>query len=86
MVNHISTTEAEDPNLFVYLATYIPPAGGGSFTAGSGWVGSICYQNNWSVNGGSNNGKGFRASISLWIDSDLQAAEVTSIYYSQLAG
>ena len=75
MIDHISTTETEDPNLFVYLATFVP-SGGGTFTAGSGWVGVTCTPNNANINGGTSNGKGFRASISLWIDSDLQAAEV----------
>merc|ERR1712051_718512 len=56
---------------FVYITWVTPPSGGGSFTVGIAWVGSVCYTNNLSVNGGTNNGKGFRVSINSWVSSDL---------------
>ena len=74
--DHVSTNESEDPNLFVFITHLTPPSGGGSFTVGIAWGGSVCYQDNWNVNGGTNNGKGFRTSINSWVFSDLQLSEV----------
>ena len=78
LVDHISSNEQEDPNLFVYLSHLTPPVGG-LITSGSAWVGTVCVSNDANFNGGTNNGKGFRASISLWLFSDLQCAEVRII-------
>merc|ERR1719495_1479153 len=50
----------------------------GSIVSGSAWVGTVCLSNNLNINGGTNNGKGFRTSISLWLSSDLQCAETVS--------
>jgi len=78
LVNHILNTEqTESPNLFVYLSYYTPT--GGTYTAGSAWVGSVCFSDNAGVNGGSQNGKGFRASVSLrTYKGDLDCAEIVS--------
>ena len=73
---HVNTNESEDPNLFVFITHLTPPSGGGSFTVGIAWGGSVCYQDNWNVNGGTNNGKGFRISINSWVSSDLGLSEV----------
>ena len=62
--------------MFVYITHLTPPSGGGSFTVGIAWVGSLCYSNTMSVNGGSNNGKGFRVSINSWVSSDLGLSRV----------
>ena len=60
---------------------------GGPFAVGVAWKGSLCYDNRYSVDGGSNNGKGFRTSINSWVTSDLGLAIVintltTLFYYS----
>ena len=65
IINEININEQnEDPNLFVYIS-HFTPNGGGTFVAGSGWVGTVCSPS-----------KGHRASISLWTTSDLGCAEV----------
>ena len=74
LVDQIPSNEQEDPDLFVYISYLTPPVFG---TIGSAWVSTVCFSNNLNVNGGTNNGKGFRTSISLWLRSDLQCAEVT---------
>ena len=59
---------------------------GGPFAIGVAWKGSLCYDNRYSVDGGSNNGKGFRTSINSWVTSDLGLAMVmntlTSLFYN----
>ena len=76
LVDHVSNNEPEDANAFVYITHLVPPNGGGSFTVGVAWRGSICFTNNLSINGGSNNGKGFRVSINSWVFSDLGLSRV----------
>ena len=82
LVNHILNTETtESPDLFVYLSYYTPT--GGTYTAGSAWVGSVCFSDTTGVNGGSQNGKGFRASVSLrTYKGDLDCAEVRFKIYN----
>jgi len=77
--NHIINNEStESPNLFVYLSYYTPPPGV-TYTVGSAWVGSVCIADDANVNGGTQNGKGFRASISLKTSKgDLDCAETVS--------
>jgi len=72
---HVDTNESEDPNLFVFITHLNPPSGGGSFTVGIAWGGVVCYPDNINVNGGTNNGKGFRISINSWVSSDLALSE-----------
>ena len=62
----------------------MPPNGGGSFTVGVAWRGSICFTNNLSINGGSNNGKGFRVSINSWVFSDLGLSRVRYTFLNYL--
>ena len=76
LVTYVSQTEPEDADAFVYITHLTPPSGGGSFTVGIAWVGSVCYTNNLSVNGGTNNGKGFRVSINSWVSSDIGLSRV----------
>ena len=73
---HVDTNESEDPNLFVFITHLTPPSGGGSFTVGVAWGGSVCYPDSANINGGTNNGKGFRTSINSWVSSDLGLSEV----------
>ena len=80
--SHVDTNESEDPNLFVFITHLNPPSGGGSFTVGIAWGGVVCYPDNINVNGGTNNGKGFRISINSWVSSDLALSEVKeNIWY-----
>ena len=62
--------------MFVYITHLTPPSGGGSFTVGIAWVGTVCFTNSISINGGTNNGKGFRVSINSWVSSDLGLSRV----------
>ena len=79
---HVDTNESEDPNLFVFITHLNPPSGGGSFTVGIAWGGVVCYPDNINVNGGTNNGKGFRISINSWVSSDMALSEVKeNIWY-----
>jgi hypothetical protein len=71
LVDYVSNVEPEDADAFVYITHLTPPSGGGSFTVGIAWVGSICWTNAYSINGGTNNGKGFKVSINSWVSSDL---------------
>ena len=76
LVDHVAYDEPENADVFVYITHLTPPSGGGSFTVGIAWVGSLCYSNTMSVNGGSNNGKGFRVSINSWVSSDIGLSRV----------
>ena len=76
LVDHVAYVEPENADVFVYITHLVPPSGGGSFIVGVAWVGSICFTNNLSINGGSNNGKGFRVSINSWVFSDLGLSRV----------
>ena len=76
MGNHVITNENEDSNLFVFITQKNPPIGGGEITVGRAWLGSVCEPDNANINGGTNNGKGFRISINSWVFSDLQLSEV----------
>ena len=71
---HVDTNESEDPNLFVFITHLTPP--GGFFTVGIAWEGTVCTPDNANINGGTNNGKGFRISINSWVSSDLGLSEV----------
>ena len=74
--------DPEDPNLFVFITHLNPPSGGGSFTVGIAWGGTVCTPDNANINGGTNNGKGFRTSINSWVSSDLGLSEVKdNIWY-----
>ena len=77
---HVDTNESEDPNLFVFITHLTPPSGGGTFTVGIAWGGTVCIPDNANINGGSNNGKGFRISINSWVSSDLGLSEVKKTY------
>ena len=80
--DHVNANESEDPNVFVFITHLTPPSGGESFTVGIAWGGTVCYPDNLNVNGGTNNGKGFRTSINSWVFSDLQLSEVKdNIWY-----
>jgi len=72
---HVDTNESEDPNLFVFITHLTPPSGGGSFTVGIAWGGVVCVPDGANMNGGTNNGKGFRISINSWVSSDLGLSE-----------
>jgi len=72
---HVDTNESEDANVFVFVTHLTPPSGGGSFTVGIAWRGTLCTPDDANVNGGTNNGKGFRISINSWVFSDLGLAE-----------
>ena len=76
LVDYVSNVETENADVFVYITHLTPPSGGGSFTVGIGWLGTVCFTNNLSVNGVSNNGKGFRVSINSWVSSDLGLSRV----------
>ena len=78
---HVDTNESEDPNVFVFVTHLTPPSGGGSFTVGIAWRGTVCTPDDANVNGGTNNGKGFRISINSWVSSDLGLAEVNQNIY-----
>jgi len=67
--------DPEDPNLFVFITHLTPPSGGGSFTVGIAWGGTVCTPDSDNVNGGTDNGKGFRISINSWVTSDLGLSE-----------
>ena len=56
----------------------------GSYAVGGAWKGSLCYNNSYSVDGGSNNGKGFRTSINAWVTSDLGLASVINTAMPQV--
>ena len=75
--NHVVNVETEDPNVFAFITHLVPP-NFGTYTVGKAWRGSLCYTDNLNVNGGSNNGKGFRTSINSWTSSggDLGLAQV----------
>ena len=75
--NHVLNVETEDPNVFAFITHLVPP-NFGTYTVGKAWRGSLCYTDNLNVNGGSNNGKGFRTSINSWTSSggDLGLAQV----------
>ena len=75
-MNHVANVEPEEANVFVYITHLEPPSGGGSFVVGIAYVGTLCYTNDLSVNGGTNNGKGFRTSINSWVYSDLGLSRV----------
>ena len=83
--NHVITNESEDPNLFVFI-THLnpPPIVGEEITVGRAWPGSVCFADNANINGGTNNGKGFRISINSWVFSDLQLSEVKKNMVSYL--
>ena len=79
---HVDANESEDANLFVFITYLEPPSGGGSFTLGNAWGGTVCVPDNGNLNGGTSNGKGFRTSISTWVSSDLGLSEVKeNIWY-----
>ena len=73
--NHVVNVETEDANVFAFITHLVPPSSG-TYTVGIAWRGSLCYTDNMNVNGGSNNGKGFRSSINSWTFSDLGLARV----------
>ena len=75
-MDHVANVEPEEANVFVYITHLEPPSGGGSFVVGIAYVGTLCYTNDLSVNGGTNNGKGFRTSINSWVYSDLGLSRV----------
>ena len=54
-MGHVANFESEDPNVFVYITHLLPPSGGGSFTVGIAWLGSVCHSS-----------KGHRVSINSW--------------------
>ena len=56
----ITQTESGNSNVYVYVTYLEPPSGGGSFTVGIAWVGTVCFQSYWNINGGTMNGKGYR--------------------------
>ena len=67
--DHVSNNEgSEDADVFVYITHLTPPSGGGSFTVGIAWVGTVCYSDSW--------GKGYRVSINSWVSSDLGLSRV----------
>ena len=74
--NHVITNESEDPNLFVFITHLPPPSPEESLLVGVAWGGSVCTPDSANINGGTNNGKGFRISINSWVFSDLQLSEV----------
>ena len=76
LVDYVAYVEPDEANLFVYITHLVPPSGGGSFTTGVAFRGTICYTNFLSINGGTNNGKGFKASINSWWSSDLGLSRV----------
>ena len=66
--DHVSDNEgSEDADVFVYITHLEPPSGGGSFTVGIAWVGTVCY---------SDYSKGYRVSINSWVSSDLGLSRV----------
>ena len=73
--NHVVNVETEDANVFAFITHLVPPSFG-KYVVGKAWRGSLCYTDNTNVNGGSNNGKGFRSSINSWTFSDLGLARV----------
>ena len=79
---HVDANESDDPNLFVFITYLTPPSGGGSFTVGIAWGGTVCFPDDANINGGTSNGKGFRISINSWVSSDLGLSEVKeNIWY-----
>ena len=58
---------------------------GGPFVVGVAWKGSLCYDNRYGVDGGSNNGKGFRTSINSRVTSDLGLAMVINTLTNPLS-
>ena len=73
---HVDANETEDANLFVFITYLNPPSGGDPFTVGIAWGGTVCTPDNANVNGGTNNGKGFRISINSWVSGDFGLSEV----------
>ena len=78
---HVDANESEDANLFVFI-THLNPSDEEFFTVGNAWGGTVCTPDNANVNGGTNNGKGFRISINSWVSGDLGLSEVKeNIWY-----
>ena len=80
--NHVVNVETEDANVFAFITHLVPPWFG-TYTVGIAWRGSLCYTDNMNVNGGSNNGKGFRSSINSWTFSDLGLARVRHNFHNE---
>ena len=82
--NHVVNVETEDANVFAFITHLVPPSFG-NYVVGKAWRGSLCYTDNTNVNGGSNNGKGFRTSINSWTSSggDLGLARVRHNFHNE---
>ena len=73
---------SEDANLFVFITHHEPPSARTPFNMGAAYIGTVCMPDDANVNGGTNNGIGFRVSINSWVISDLQLTEVKeNIWY-----
>ena len=49
---------------------------------GVGYIGTVCMPIDANVNGGTNNGIGYKVGITSWVHSDLQLTEVKeNIWY-----
>ena len=80
--NHVVNVETEDAKVLAVLS-HLVPSSSGTYTVGIAWRGSLCYTDNMSVNGGTNNGKGFRSSINSWTFSDLGLARVRHNFHNE---
>ena len=62
--------------MFIFITHHEPPSARTEFIKGAGYRGTVCMPIDANVNGGTNNGIGYKVSINSWVYSDLQLTEV----------
>ena len=62
--------------MFIFITHHEPPSARTEFNMGVGYIGTVCMPDDANVNGGTNNGIGYKVSINSWVYSDLQLTEV----------
>ena len=78
ITEYINSNETGNPDLFVFITHLESQVGHDQQSIGVSWKGSVCYNNDWNIDMGVANGKGYRVGINSWVTSDLACAEVSS--------
>ena len=79
ITEYINSNETGNPDLFVFI-THLEPqvmSREDQQSIGVSWKGSVCYNDDWNIDMGVANGKGYRVGINSWVTSDLACAEVS---------
>ena len=78
ITEYINSNETGNPDLFVFITHLESQVGHDQQSIGVSWKGSVCYNDDWDIDVGVANGKGYRVGINSWVTSDLACAEVSS--------